>query len=104
MKQKKTTFRSKLKRINLWQSKADNILDDIVNLFPNYECYPVNLYPNLPYVRDRVKAFIVKESPLWILTLDISNKAHDDIENKDLSPFYGCNDTIESFTSRYYNK
>lgn len=102
MKQKKTNFRSKLKRINLWQSEADNILDEIEDNIS----YPdlVNLYPNLPYVRDRVKDFIVKESPLWILTRDISDQAHNDIENKDLSPFYGCGDTIESFTSRYYNK
>ena len=102
MKQKKITFWSKLKRINLWQSEADNILDEIEDNIPSSDL--VNLYPNLPYVRDRAKAFIVKESPLWILTRDISDEAHNDIENKDLSPFYGCGDTIESFTSRYYNK
>lgn len=104
MKQKKITFRSKLKRINLWQSKAENILDEIEDNMPSSCSVRINLYPNLPYVRDRAKDFIIRESPLWILTTGISDKAHEDIEDKGLSPFYGCHDTIESFISRYYNK
>lgn len=91
-----------INRLNLDYNEADLILDD----FDDDCCSEtqINLYPNLPKVKEICKPYIVRESSKWILTQGISMEAHNLIEDIDMSPFYGCNDTFESFKNRYYGQ
>lgn len=92
-----------LLNLSLYSTDADEILDQFFDLEPE-ERETLNLFPNLPIVRDATREFTIKSNIFWILTKDITDNVFMMLEFKDLVPFYGCGDTYQSFENRYYGK
>lgn len=86
--------------LDLRSSNADDILDQ----FPDdWNHYPVNLFPNLPGVREMLSPYIFKENHFWIVTWDVPISLYTKLEDRNLVPYSAHYETHEQLAQTFYN-
>lgn len=62
---------------------------------------PYNTFPNLPIIITLVQKYIVYQGQYWIFVQDIPLGLYDLLEDLNLTPYEGYDDTYEKFETIY---
>lgn len=86
--------------LNLEFEEVDDILSQIVEGYPNDDDFPLNVYPNLAFVRDILEenqVKVIQKSNRWLVTWEIPEKVSRAINDEGYHPWAGHNDTFQYF-------